>query len=254
MTDVAVYEGTARHTRTGSPQHTFTPRLFLVYVDLDALPDALDRYPGWSARRAAPVHLRAEDYLSGETRSLGDGIRDLVHQRLGRRPDGPVYLLAQLRTWGYVFNPLAVYYCWDRTGRDLDAVVLEVTNTPWRERTWYAFDARAARADGPPTARKAMYVSPFLPMDVDYRVTWTPPGERLTLDIRVERAGATVFSAGLRMRRRALTRRSAVALLVRYPMLPLRSVAAIHLRALGLWWKRAPLTRHASAPTPEVVR
>src|SRR4029077_6925732 len=164
-----------------------------------ALPDALDAVPGWSARHRAPVQFRAEDFFTGDGRPLGDGIRDLVQQRLGRRPDGPVHLLAQLRTWGYVFNPLAVYYCWDRGGHGLDAVVLEVTNTPWRERHWYVFDARTGRASD--TTPKTMYVSPFLPMDADYRVSWTTPGDGLALDIGVERDGTTIFAAGLSMRR-----------------------------------------------------
>jgi DUF1365 family protein len=251
VTGAVVYSGTARHTRSGPSARVFSPRLFLAYLDVDALPGALDGLPGWSARRRAPVHFRAEDFLTGDRGSLGDGVRALVRERLGRRPDGPVYLLAQLRTWGYVFNPLSVYYCWDRDGRALDAVVLEVTNTPWRERTWYVFDARTAPGAGR-TTRKDMYVSPFLPMDVDYHVSWTAPGDDLRLDVRVERDRAPIFTAGLRMRRRPLTRRSAVELLVRYPMLPLRSVAAIYRHAIRLWWQRFPIVRHGKDPGPEV--
>ncbi len=251
MTAAAVYSGTARHVRSGPRARVFTPRIHLAYLDVDALPEVLDGLPGWSARRRAPVRFRAEDFLTGAPRPLGDGVRELVRERLGRRPDGPVYLLAQLRTWGYVFNPLSVYYCWDPRGGGLDAVVLEVTNTPWRERTWYVFDARSAPDDSR-TVQKAMYVSPFLPMDVDYRVSWTPPGEELHLDIRVERDRVPVFTAGLRLRRRPLTRRSAVGLLVRSRMFPLRSVAAIYRQAILLWSRRFPLTRHGNVPVPEV--
>jgi DUF1365 family protein len=251
MSPTVVYEGTARHARRGPAPREFAPRLFLAYLDVDALPGALDALPGWSARRRAPVHFRAADFFTGDGRPLGDGIRDLVRQRLGRRPDGPVYLLAQLRTWGHVFNPLAVYYCWDRRGQVLDVVVLEVTNTPWGERQWYVFDARSERAVD--TTSKSMYVSPFLPMDVDYRVSWTPPGDRLALDIRVERAGETLFAAGLAMRRSPLTRRSAVGLLVRYPALPLRGLVGIYRRALALWIRRVPVYRHPRPAAYEVT-
>lgn len=242
MIPAVVYEGTAHHARPGPVPRSFAPRLFLAYVDVDALPGALDGLPGWSARHRAPVHFRAEDFFTGDGRPLGGGIRDLVQQRLGRRPDGPVCLLTQLRTWGYVFNPLTVYYCWDRSGHALDVVVLEVTNTPWGERHWYVFDARSSRSAD--TTAKSMYVSPFLPMDARYHVSWSPPGDRLALDIRVERAGETIFAAGLAMRRAALTRRSAVGLLVRYPVLPLRGVVGIYRRALALWLRRVPVHRH----------
>ena len=245
MTDaVAIYEGRAPHRR-GAPGRSFSPRLFLAYLDVDALPRSLDALPGWSARRAAPVHVRTQDYFTGDGRALGESVRSLVHERLGRRPGGRVFLLAQPRTWGYVFNPLAVYYCFD-DGR-LDAVVLEVTNTPWREREWYVLDARRGNRG---RVAKTMYVSPFLPMDVEYRVGWSTPGEHLALDIRVERDGATVFDARLALRRRPLTRRTALAVLVRHPLLPVRTVTAIYRHALLMWARRVPYVRHRTQPTP----
>jgi DUF1365 family protein len=241
---VAIYEGRAPHRR-GAHGHSFSPRLFLAYLDVDALPNSLDALPGWSARRAAPVHVRTQDYFAGGGRALGESVRALVHERLGRRPAGPVFLLAQPRTWGYVFNPLAIYYCFDE-GR-LDALVLEVTNTPWREREWYVLDARRGSSG---RVAKTMYVSPFLPMDVEYRVAWSTPGEHLALDIRVERHGTTVFDARLALRRRPLTRRTAIGVLVRHPLLPLRTVAAIYRHALRMWVRRVPYVRHRSEPTP----
>lgn len=242
MTALAVYEGTAVHRRLGSHARRFAPRLFLAYVDVDALPDAFDAIPGWSARRGAPVHFRRRDFFAGRDEPLGPAVRDLVEARLGRRPRGPIFLLAHLRTFGWLFNPLAVYYCWDESGTDLESIVLEVTNTPWNERHWYVFDARGGC--GAALAPKAMYVSPFLPMELDYRVTWTTPGSNLRLDIVVERAGDPVFAAGLALRRSELTRRSALQLLVRYPLAPLRGSFEIYRKALKLWMDRAPLFRH----------
>jgi DUF1365 family protein len=195
------------------------------------------------------VRFRRRDFLDGGDRPLGDAVRDLVERRLGRRPSGPVHLLAQLRTFGWLFNPLAVYYCWDAAGGALDAIVLEVTNTPWGERHWYVLDARDG-ADA--TVGKAMHVSPFLPMDVDYHVTWTTPGEALRLDIEVVRAGTPVFSAGLALRRTPLDRRSAVAVLVRHPLLPLRVSLAIYRKALSLLVAGVPRFRHPTRVAGEV--
>ncbi len=146
----------------------------MAYLDVDALPGSLDALPLWSARRPAPVRFRRQDFYDGGDQPLGDAVRDLVEARLGWRPIGSVKVLAHLRTFGWLFNPLAVYYCWSPDGNGLDAVVLEVTNTPWGERHWYVFDARDGATSG--TTAKAMHVSPFLPMDLEYRVTWTVPG------------------------------------------------------------------------------
>lgn len=250
MTPVALYEGVARHHRAAPIVREFSPRLFLAYLDVDALPGSLDALPGWSGRHRAPVRFHRRDFLDGGDGPLGDAVRDLVEQRLGRRPNGPVYLLAQLRTFGWLFNPLSVYYCWDTAGDGLDAVVLEVTNTPWGERHWYVLDGR--NGGGTTTMQKAMYVSPFVPMEVDYRVTWTAPGDALDLDIQVARGHTTVFSAGLALRRTVLDRRTAVTVLTRYPLLPFRVSVAIYRKALSLFLVRAPLYRHQPQRTQEV--
>lgn len=250
MSAVAIYEGTVRHRRVAPRQREFAPSVFLAYLDVDALPESLDALPGWSARRRAPVRLRREDFLDGCSGPLGDAVRDLVESRLGRRPDGPIYLLAHLRTFGWAFNPLAVYYCWTADRGALDAVVLEVTNTPWGERQWYVLDAREDRTRQ--LVAKEMHVSPFLPMDVDYRVSWTAPGPTLSLDIEVERDGAVVFAAGFLLRRSVLDARRAVTILLRYPFMPLRVSLAIYRHAVVLYLGRFPLYRHPSNATQEV--
>lgn len=243
---VALYEGTVGHRRFGPVARDFSPKLFLAYLDVDALPGSLDALPLWSGRRAAPVHFRREDFFDGGTGPLGDAVRDLVEDRLGRRPSGSIFLLAHLRTFGWLANPLAVYYCWAPVGDALEAVVLEVTNTPWGERQWYVFDARSGRTSA--STPKAMHVSPFLPMDLEYRVTWTTPGAALRMRIEVTRGGAQVFEADLRLRRRALDRRSALGVLARRPLMPLRVSAGIYRQALRLLLGRVPLYRHPERP------
>ncbi len=165
-------------------------------------------------------------------------------------PPDRVFLLAQLRTFGWSFNPLAVYYCWSTDGCALDAVVLEVTNTPWGERHWYVLDAR----DGNTTASvtKSMHVSPFLAMDVEYHVSWSVPGPNLRLAIEVVRDGTTVLGAGLALHRTALAPRTAVGVLLRYPLMPLRGSVAIYREALRLFLARVPFHRHPTRPLREV--
>ncbi len=112
-----IYRGTVCHRRTEPVTREFTPGLSLAYLDVDELPDSLDGLPLWSARRPAPVWFRRPDFFDGGDSPLGDAVRDLVAARLGRRPTGRVHLLAHLRTFGWLHNPLAVYYCDDADGR-----------------------------------------------------------------------------------------------------------------------------------------
>jgi len=243
---IAIYEGTVRHRRHGPRPREFAPKLFCAYLDVDALPGSLDRVPLWSARRRAPVHFRRRDFFDGGTQPLGPAVRDLVERRLGRRPEGPVQLLAHLRTFGWLFNPLSVYYCFRPEGHELDALVLEVTNTPWRDRHWYVVDARSNIK--PATTPKAMHVSPFLPMDLDYRITWTTPDAELALRIEVERDRAPIFDAELQLRRRPLDTSTAMTVLGRYPLLPMRVSAGIYAHAARLYAGGAPTFRHTPHP------
>jgi hypothetical protein len=235
-----LYEGTVAHTRYGPEPRRFTPRLFLAHLDVDALPGSLDPFPGWSARRRAPLHFRRQDFFDGRTGPLGDAVRDLVGARLGWRPHGPVTLLAHLRTFGWLFNPLSVYFCWSASADALDAIVLEVSNTPWGERSWYVLDARGVHTAD---VAKQLHVSPFLPMDVRYRISWTTPADDLYLRIDVERADTLIFDAELSLRRVPLDRRSAVAMPARYWLLPLRVSAGIYREALRLLLRRTPVFR-----------
>jgi hypothetical protein len=149
-----------------------------------------------------------------------------------------------------LFNPLTVYYCWSADGRALDALVLEVTNTPCGERNWYVIDARADT--GAQVMAKALHVSPFIPVDADYQVSWTTPGDTLHLDITVLRDGETMLMAGLALRRRALNRRNALGILLRYPAMPLRVSLGIYRQAVALFLRRVPIYRHPSRPPQEI--
>ena len=104
----------------------------MLLADLDELPDAFDRHPLWSARRAAPVRFRRADYLGDPELPLADAARDLVADRTGRRPDGPVRLLTMARTLGVGYNPVSFYYLYTDT-ETVQAMIAEVTNTPWGE-------------------------------------------------------------------------------------------------------------------------
>jgi hypothetical protein len=235
----ALYEGEVVHRRLAPVPHAFRYRLFLALLDLDELPDVLDPYPLWSARRPAPVWVRAADFLGA------DEARDLVADRLGRRPDGPVRLLAQPRFLGVGFNPVSFLFC-HRRDEALDAIVAEVTNTPWRERHAYVLDARDG---GRGEIDKQLHVSPFQGMGQRYRWWASAPGERLHVGFRTFEKGAPVFEAALSLERRELSRRVMTRVLWAYPPMTIATLARIYAQALRLRRKGAPWFRHP-APAP----
>lgn len=107
----------------------------LAYIDLDELPRLLDGR--LVAARRGVVRFRREDYLGDRRIPLDQAVRDTVQARTGRRPGGPIRVLTHLRTFGHCFNPVSFYYCFEPAGGQVEALVAEVTNTPWGERQAY---------------------------------------------------------------------------------------------------------------------
>ena len=245
MSSSAIYDGWVRHRRHTPVEHSFTYRHAMMLLDLDELPGVLDRHPLYSASRRAPARFRREDYLGDPARPLADCVRDLVQERTGERPDGPVRLLTTLRTLGHNFNPVCFYYCFAADGERVEAVVAQVTNTPWGESHSYVLRRDGDQSVMRDTMDKAFHVSPFIGMDNHYDWRVTEPNGRLLVHIdERDGGGAQVFDATLSLERRELSRSRMTRLLLRFPATSLRVVFLIYWNALRLKLKGAPYFRH----------
>lgn len=243
----AVYEGTVRHRRRAPHAHAFTYRVAQLLLDLDEVERMFDDRWLWSSRGRNVAEFRRSDYLGPVELPLADAVRERVRQHTGVQPTGPVRLLTHLRYFGYVFNPVSFYYCYAPDGRTLETVVAEITNTPWSERHAYVLPVDAASRRGRALEwafPKRFHVSPFMPMDRDYRWRFTAPGDDLHVHMDVLRDGEPEFDATLALERRALTGASLARVLWRYPAMTARVMTAIHWQALKLWLKRNPVHDH----------
>ena len=127
----ALYTGVVTHHRREPASHGFRFDLFMVYLDLAELPGLFDGRLFWSARRPALAWFRRGDHFGDPDMSLDEAVRTRVAEVTGRRPEGPIRLLTHLRYFGYVMNPISVYYCFTPDESRVQALVVEVTNTPW---------------------------------------------------------------------------------------------------------------------------
>ena len=244
MSASAIYEGSVSHRRHTPVEHAFTYRHSMVLLDLDELPGVLDRHPLFSARRGALASFRRRDHLGDPGRPLADCVRELVEERTGERPAGPIRLLTTLRTFGHSFNPVSFYYCFEADGEQVAAVVAQVTNTPWGESHAYVL-----RRDGERVMRdtmdKVFHVSPFIGMDnrYDWRVT-EPNGQLLVHIDERDADGGRVFDATLSLERHELSRARLSRMLLQFPAASLRVVSLIYWNALRLKLKGAPYHPH----------
>jgi DUF1365 family protein len=261
----AISFGRVWHRRNTPTVHEFEYPVNHIWVDPDRPGDLFDQHPLWSTTGRRPVTFSRRDHMDGADRPLGPAVRELVAAALGRRPDGPVRMLTQPRTWGWLFNPITVYLCWDApTGEAATddrpvGALLEVTNTPWKERTTYPLALAADRpADGANAYRaefdKALHVSPFLDLDYRYRLSIRPDpeqAERFTLAIDVVRdtgpinpRAVPVVETAVVVDRRPPTRANLGAALVRAPLSTHRVSLGIHTQAARLLAKKVPFVPH----------
>jgi DUF1365 family protein len=246
-----LYEGRVYHRRLRPVEHVFEAPLFMLYLDLEELPGIFRSRWLWSAERPALAQFRREDHLGDRSLPLDSAVRELVAERSGRTPRGPIRLLTHLRYFGYVFNPVSFYYCLAPDGSRLEAVVAEVSNTPWLERHCYVLvpDAPEGGASLHFVTPKSFHVSPFMGMDMDYHWTFRKPGDRLMVRIaNHERRGGALFDASLALVRREITGRSLAGVLVRYPALTAQVVARIYWQAWRLRRKGVPWHDHPQRP------
>jgi hypothetical protein len=244
----ALFGGRVVHRRHAPRPHAFRYGVQMLLLDLGELERVFHGRWLWSTRRPAPIRWRRSDHLGDADRPLDECVRELVERQSGRRPGGPIQLLTVPRHFGYGFNPVSFFYCWDQRRHELEAIVAEVSNTPWKERHPYVLDARRAERDSAGRLRwrfgKAFHVSPFLPMGMDYDWRFAPPAESIGVHMENWMSGELVFDATLSLRRVPITARSLAGALARRPLMSVQVMAAIHWQALRLWLKRTPFHEH----------
>jgi len=250
-----LYVGWTRHRRRVTVDRSFRYRTFHALLDVDELPRLEREVRGFAYRRPAPVRFRDRDHLgAGDTPVKAKLSRWLAGQGV-ELPAGPVRVLANLRVLGHVFDPVSWWFC-HRADGSLALVVAEVRNT-FGESYWYLLDELDDRADGVVRAHadKRLHVSPFLPIaGLEYRFTFVLRPDRIVAHIDVLDDGEVVFDATQVGARRPFTTAALARTLASNPLLPLRTVALIHLQAVGLFLRRVRFHRKPDPPAGALTR
>ena len=244
----ALYSGWVQHRRFAPRGHNFRYRMGLLYLDLSEQEQVLALSPLAGRGRVAPFAFRETDYLpqfTGAGIALIDAVRQRVAEAIGHTPLGRICLLTQPRSWGLAFNPASFFYCHEADGQ-LAAILCEVSNTPFRERYHYVLPADGEGHQHVAVA-KAFHVSPFLPRDLEYRMSFSPAGERLGIHMADWQADTKLFDATLTLQRSELNRASLHRHLIQFPWMTGKTVVGIYWQALRLLIKRIPLFTHRAA-------
>ncbi|MEZ5893415.1 MAG: DUF1365 domain-containing protein [Parvularculaceae bacterium] len=245
MTAVSFYTGHVTHRRFADVNHRLRYRIAYVLVDLDRLPEANEASFLLGAGRGGIMSVKAKDHGDGKTGDLAAWARTLLHESGVEQKAARIELLTLPRMYGFVFNPISVYFIYDNEGA-LHHVLYEVNNT-FGERRFYLCPAE----DGAQIVRhdcaKTLYVSPFLDVNGRYRFSLRPPGDTLALRIHYDAADhPKALTAMLAVERKPVTNWTAMKIILGFPLMTLGVVAAIHWEALKLLVKGVRYRPHRS--------
>jgi DUF1365 family protein len=216
MVSPSLYRVRIGHRREAPVSNRFQNSSYMWHFDIDApprLPRFLRPLAQW---RPSRDHLDVRSLLTAE------GL-----------PSTRVEVLTNLSVLGYVFNPISVYWAYDADDR-LVAHVAEVHNT-YGGRHAYVMKVDDSDGDQERVVSKAMYVSPFYPVDGSYRIRISDPSERVRVSVILERPGGDTFRASMSGRRVTATAAQLLRSFVRFPAAPLRGRVLIQLQGLRLW-------------------
>jgi DUF1365 family protein len=241
------------HERLLPFRHKFDYRVFSLLLDLDRLPDITAASRLLRHNRFGLISFHDRDHGPRD----GTPLRPWVEAALAR--DGLQEAAARIRIFcfprlfGYVFNPLSVFFCYDADER-LRAVLYEVKNT-FGDQHGYLIEV-PRQTSGPTieqSATKQFHVSPFLPLEGQYRFRLLPPGEKIGISItQLSASGAVQLVATQTGRREALTDHSLLKAFIRHPLMTVKIIAGIHWEALQLWRKGAAFFRWTAPPRDAV--
>ena len=238
----AIYTGNLRHRRFRPVPHQFTYSVFMALLDIDRIPEIMAQSRWSSYNRFNWASFQERDHAGDPARPLRERLSADAKQQGVALPDGPVFLLTNLRYLGYCFNPISIFYFCGPAG-DLPVVLAEVHNTFGERRKYWLWEGNRTPNDKALRFRcpKTMHVSPFMGMNLDYDFVLTRPGERLVAHMNTLEGSDRLLDATLTLERRPWTAANLRRALVRQPWMTAKVIAAIHWEAFRLLAKRVPV-------------
>jgi DUF1365 family protein len=245
----AIYTGILQHTRSKPKPHDFHYQVAMFYLDLSEIKKIFCVPFLFSDSSPRLIGFNRKDYLKGPG-SITEAVAKLILEKTGKAFQGKVRLLTQIRYFGFCFNPVSFYYCFDEN-ESLRFIVSDITNTPWNEKHAYVSEVDPENAEHRFEFKKEFHVSPFFPMDLLYVWRFNTPNPndaRAKLLVHMEdwnfEKTDRVFEAHLALKAKPLTAKNVILLLLSFPLLTFKTFIAIYYQALRLKLKGAHFYSH----------
>jgi hypothetical protein len=246
-----LYFGKVYHARHVPFLHQFTYKVVTFFIDIDERPALDKRLKLFSFNRFGIFSVNNKDHATRDGKDIRPWIETAAKDKDIDLKGGKIFMLTFPRMWGYLFNPITVYYCTDKNGV-LKAVMHQVKNT-FGEMHSYMIPVTDIK-NGLVTQdhEKVFHVSPFMHMDCHYHFKFTLPDETFFFAIHQQTKEGKILTATWDGDRAAFTDRNLSKALARNTFQSFTIIASIHWEALKLWIKGAKYIPKPTAPEKDI--
>ena len=230
-----IYNGTVKHQRFKPIEHSLNYKTFSILLDLDEIENLAKNISIFSLNKFNIFSFYNRDHGARDEGSLKDWVQKNIKKFNISNNITKIKLLCYPRVFGYVFNPLSIFYCYENN--DLKAIFYEVKNT-FNEQHTYIFKIKDNEKIEQ-KCKKKFYVSPFMDMETYYNFKLLNPKEKLSIFIRQTNGEETVLTATQTGDKKEFSFKQLLINFFKYPLMTIKIISSIHYEAFFLWKKGA---------------
>jgi len=234
--ETCIYKGFVTHRRFKPLRHYFSYKTFSILFDLTELEDLHKKIGIFSFNKFNVFSFYNKDHGSRDGNDLTAWVKINLKKYNLNFNVSKIKLLCFPRVFGYVFNPLSIFYCYD--GNVLKAILYEVKNT-FNEQHTYVFPVNNSSKIITQQCSKKFYVSPFIKMDTFYNFRLTEPDKNIKILIKQTDKIGKVLVACQVGKKQNMSLKQLLINFFTHPMMTFKIMISIHYEALRLWKKGA---------------
>ena len=230
-----IYSGFVTHRRFKPKRHFFSYKTFSLLIDLNEVENLGRKIKFFSYNKFNILSFYDVDHGPRDGSCLTKWVKKILIESKIDIGSGTIKLLCFPRFFGYVFNPLSIFYCYDENSQ-LKAVLYEVKNT-FNEQHTYVFPTSPSSNLILHKCDKKFYVSPFIEMKTFYNFRLLKPGTIISIFIKQADIDGPLLTACQAGKRLELNSKNLFVQFLKHPLMSFKVILAIHFEAFRLWSK-----------------